>query len=173
MALLETALAQAAVGEGEKGAVKALQGEQQEVAAKIAGRAGARAKIERALEAAQEDDARALRVANVAKAKAWLEKINSASDDLAAALRTVAEKVGAVQRLDAEMPRFIVEAKSSVAPPIRPWLADFHEYIKWDQFDYAIGAAYGQKGILTQIIREIEMGAESRAERRARTGLAG
>ena len=169
--LIENALALVAVGEGDAKALKDLQREAVDIIGKLAGRPGARERIARELEVRQAEEARAMRLAKIAEARAWQKRMGTASDELVAAMNTVSEKLEALRKVDAQMPSFINEAKSSVAPSIGGWLSTFRYYVEPDAFGHAIGALTGQRALLDQVLAEIEAGLPSRADRRAVTGL--
>ena len=166
--------AREALGELEKSEAKALQGfrdEQRTLDADLETRTATRAVIARALGAAEAEEARALRLAKLAEARAWQKRMGTASDELVAAMNAVTEKLETLRKVDAQMPSFINEAKSSVAPAIGGWLTTFRYYVEPDAFGHAIGALGGQRALLDQVLAEIEAGVPSRADRRAATGL--
>ena len=169
--LIENEIAFQAVGESDPKTIKALRVEYAEIEAKLAGRPGAEVKIIQALEAAELEERRAERLAKIAEARAWQKRMGTASDELIAAMNTVTEKLEALRKIDAQMPSFINEAKSSVAPAIGGWLTAFRYYVEPDAFGHAIGALTGQRALLDQVLAEIEAGVPSRADRRAATGL--
>ena len=156
---LETALAQAAVGEIEPKALKALQAEAAEISRKLTGRSGARAKIENELQVRQAEEARTARLAKIKEARAWAARMSTATDDLIGALRIVTEKLTAMRRIDAEMPNVIVTERPNIAPPVGGWLARFRWYLEPDQFGPAVATLEGHKALLDQTIRDIEAGA--------------
>ena len=169
--LIENALALVAVGEGDAKALKDLQREAVDIIGKLAGRPGARERIARELEVRQAEEAGTRRLAKIAEARAWQKRMATASDELVAAISAVTEKLEALRQVDAQMPSFINEAKSSVAPSIGGWLSTFRYYVEPDAFGHAIGALTGQRALLDQVLAEIEAGLPSRADRRSATGL--
>jgi hypothetical protein len=169
---IPTLAAREALGELSKEESKDLRTLRDEIAAILTDtRAETRAVLQRALETAAADEARARRVANIAEARSWQKKIDAASDAVVAALQSVTEKTEAMRQIEDEMPSFINEARSSVTPVIGGWLRHFRAHVEPDQIDHAIFALEGRKAILGQALQEIEAGAPSRAERRALTGL--
>jgi hypothetical protein len=164
--------ARESLGELSKDESKDLRALRDELAAiYLDTRTATRAVLRRALEAAEADEARARRVAQIAEARAWQKRIDAATDDATAAVRSLTDKLEALQKAETEMPDCVNALRPSTAPTVGGWLVRFRYYLEPDHFGQAINALDVQKGILGQVLQEIEAGVPSRQERRAVTGL--